>query len=158
LEEAREMMVKAIAEQKGQVNAMIDQMMKAAHEWGQPVTADGAMVVAGSTNLFQYPELVRDQLQKMVKTFEEKRLLMALVEEVRSGDGVKIFVGRDVPLADAGEYSVVAGNFGDKTKKDGLIGAIGVIGPQRMNYKKTRGVVDFTSGLMNQFLNDKEGK
>lgn len=155
LDDARAMMVQALAEQKGAVNTMIDQMMKAAHEWGRPVTADGAMVVAGSTNLFQYPELVRDQLQKMVKLFEEKRLLMALVEEVRKGDGVKIFVGSDVPLQDAKDYSVVAGNYGRKGD-DKLMGAIGVIGPQRMNYKHTLSVVNYTSQRLSKFLN--EGK
>lgn len=150
LDQARMAMIAALAEQKGQVNAMIDQMMQAAHEWGQPVTADGAMVVAGSTNLFQYPELVRDKLQSLVKVFEEKRLLMALVEEVRQGSGVKIFVGRDVPVVGseglAQEVSVVASPFGNASKT--LVGSVGVIGPLRMDYKKTLGIIDYTSKLL----------
>jgi heat-inducible transcriptional repressor len=153
LEQARSAMVSALAEQKGQVNMMIDQMMNAAQEWGQPVTADGAMVVAGSTNLFQYPELVRDKLQGLIKVFEEKRLLMALVEEVRSGDGVKIFVGNDVPVKGAEDIAVVASPYASANKK--RVGTLGVIGPMRLNYKNTLGVVDYTRQLLERVLDEK---
>lgn len=156
IEQARTALMAALTEQKGQVNAMIDQMMAAAHEWGQPVTADGAMVVAGSTNLFQYPELVRDKLQSLIKMFEEKRLLMALVEEVRQGDGVKVFVGGDVPLRDpiaAHDVSVVASPYAttsNPTRK--LVGTLGVIGPLRMDYKRTVGIIDYTKSLLERAL------
>lgn len=157
LDEARATMMAGLAEQKLQVNSMIDQMMAAAHEWGQPITADGAMVVAGSTNLFQYPELVREKLQGLVKLFEEKRLLMALVEEVRQGDGVKIFVGSDVPIVGAEDVSVIASPYGSRPQTgegQAVMGTVGVIGPMRMNYKHTLGVVDYTRGLLNKVLND----
>lgn len=157
LDQARTALIAALAEQKGQVNAMIDNMMAAAHQWGQPTTADGAMVVAGSTNLFQYPELVRDRLQGLIKLFEEKRLLMALVEEVKSSSGVKIFVGNDVPVLGAEDLAhdvaVVGSSFADKNRK--MIGSLGVIGPLRMDYKRTLGVVDFTAKLLNQAVNDR---
>ncbi|PZP38751.1 MAG: heat-inducible transcription repressor HrcA [Pseudomonas fluorescens] len=160
LEHAKTAMIAALAEQRGQVNSMIDQMMAAANEWGQPVTADGAMVVAGSTNLFQYPELVRDKLQGLVKVFEEKRLLMALVEEVRQGSGVKIFVGGDVPVMGAEDMAVVASPFTKSASKGDtdsrkLIGTIGVIGPMRMDYRHTLGVVDYTRSLLDSVLSDK---
>ena len=153
LEQAKTAMIAALAEQRGQVNAMIDQMMVAANEWGQPVTADGAMVVAGSTNLFQYPELVRDKLQGLIKVFEEKRLLMALVEEVRQGSGVKIFVGGDVPVIGAEDMTVIASPYGKTEQK--LIGTVGVIGPMRMNYRHTLGIIDYTRSLMDGVLNGK---
>lgn len=156
LEQAKAAMIAGLAEQRGHVNAMIDQMMNAANEWGQPVTADGAMVVAGSTNLFQYPELVREKLQGLVKVFEEKRLLMTLVEEVRQGNGVKIFVGGDVPLIGAEDMAVVASPYGNKPGSERkLIGTVGVIGPLRMNYKHTLGVVDYTRNLMDSVLKDR---
>jgi heat-inducible transcriptional repressor len=154
LDDARGALVAALAEQKGQVNAMIDQMMLAAAQWGQPVTADGAMVVAGSTNLFQYPELVRDQLHGLIKLFEEKRTLMALVDEVRKGPGVKIFVGADLPVPAAAEAiegcSVVAAPYGKAGTQ--VLGTIGVIGPQRLNYKHTLSVVNYTQAMLNKLL------
>jgi len=156
LDEAKAAMISGLAEQRGQVNSMIDQMMQAANEWGQPVTADGAMVVAGSTNLFQYPELVRDKLQGLIKVFEEKRLLMALVEEVRTSNGVKIFVGGDVPVLGAEDLAAVAAPYGAKAAQPSgaktLVGTVGVIGPMRMDYRRTMGVVDYTRSLLDSVL------
>ncbi|MFZ2587502.1 MAG: heat-inducible transcriptional repressor HrcA [Alphaproteobacteria bacterium] len=152
LEAARNQLVSALADQKVAVNRMIDDMMATAQQWGQPTISDGAMVVAGSTQLFQYPELVRAQLQKLVKVFEEKRLLMALVEEVKQGPGVKIFVGRDVPVEGAEDTAVVAAPFG-KTGSTNL-GTLGVIGPLRMNYKTTLGVINTTTQLLNRMMQE----
>ncbi len=152
LEEAKAAMLAGLAEQRGQVNMMIDQMMQAANEWGQPVTADGAMVVAGSTNLFQYPEIVRDKLQGLIKVFEEKRLLMTLVEEVRTSNGVKIFVGGDVPVTGAEDLAVIASPYGKIDESRKLVGTVGVIGPMRMDYKHTMGIVDYTRSLLDAAL------
>jgi heat-inducible transcriptional repressor len=168
LEQARMALVAALAEQKGQVNAMIDNMMAAAAQWGEPVTSDGAMVVAGSTNLFQYPELVRDKLQGLIKLFEEKRLLMALVEEVKQSPGVKIFIGNDVPLINASEsmsdvasdVAVVGSRFGslDASGKNHVVGTLGVIGPLRMDYKRTLGVVEYTAKLLDAVVHERSAQ
>jgi heat-inducible transcriptional repressor len=168
LEQARTALIAALAEQKGQVNAMIDNMMSAAAQWGEPITADGAMVVAGSTNLFQYPELVRDKLQGLIKVFEEKRLLMALVEEVKQSPGVKIFVGNDVPLVHSGhgaseamsDVAVVGSRFGHfgEGDKNHIVGTLGVIGPLRMDYKRTLGVVEYTAKLLDAVVNERSAQ
>jgi heat-inducible transcriptional repressor len=158
LDQAREQLIANLAEQKGQVNSMIDQMMQAAHEWGQPVVSDGAMVVAGSTNLFQYPELVREKLQSLVKMFEEKRLLMALMEEVKHGQGIQVYIGQDCPLAEGKDLTAdcafVASPYSSKDKK--VVGSLGVIGPMRMNYKQTIGLVNYTGQLLGQALSQQE--
>lgn len=150
LDGARENMIAMLAEQKGRVNAMIDQMMLAAHEWGEPVINDGAMVVAGSTNLFQYPELVREKLQGLVKMFEEKRLLMSLMEEVRQGEGVQVFIGKDNPLSAETDCSIIAKTYG--VKEGEFLGTLGVIGPQRMDYQQTIGLVDYTGELLSRMV------
>lgn len=154
LDDAREQMIAQIAEQKGRVNEMIDQMMAAAHEWGEPTHSnknyDGALVVAGSTNLFQYPEIVRDKLQNLVKMFEEKRLLMALMEEVKQGDGVQIFIGKDSDVTTAGDCSIVASAYGCTNKN--TIGTLGVVGPKSMNYRQTVSLVNYTGRLLSNVL------
>ncbi len=154
LDDARDQLITSIAEQRGRVNEMIDQMMNAANEWGEPVVSDGAMVVAGSTNLFQYPEMVREKLQNLVKMFEEKRLLVSLMEEVKHGEGVQIYIGEDSPVSKKGDCAVVASSYGDKNK--GVVGTLGVIGPMRMDYKKTIGVVNYTGKLLSNIIEEQE--
>ena len=152
--EARAGMLANLAEQKGRINEVIDQMMNAAETWGEPTISDGALVVAGSTNLFQYPELVRERLQGLISMFEEKRLLMALMEEVQQGEGVKIFIGQDCNMEAAQDCSVIASTYGTDDKK--VLGTLGVIGPMRMDYKQTIGLVDYTGRLLSQFITEKQ--
>lgn len=151
LDDARTNLISAIAEQKGAINAMMDQMMLAAAEFAKPTVADGAMVVAGSTNLFQYPELVRDRLKSLIKMFEEKRLLVGLMEEVRGAQGVQIFIGKDCAVEAASECAVIAAPYGNSNNAHTL-GTLGVIGPLRMNYTQTIGVVDYTAKLLSKAI------
>lgn len=151
LDKAREELVSHLAEQKGRINEVMDQMMQAAELWGEAPATDSALVVAGSTNLFQYPELVRERLQGLIKMFEEKRLIMALMEEVQKGKGVQVFVGHDSPLEDC---SLVASSYEVPGKK--VLGTLGVIGPMRMNYKQTIGLVDYTAKLLGEALSREE--
>lgn len=152
--QAKEQLIENLAEQRGRVNEMLDQMMDAANQWGQPVVSDGAMVVTGSTHLFQYPELVREKLQGLIKMFEEKRLLMALMDEVQQGEGVQVFIGKDSGLAGMDDYSIVASQYGSDDKQ--ILGTLGVIGPMRMNYKHALGVVNYTGQLLSRIINEKE--
>lgn len=152
LEDARGQLIGMLAEQKGRVNAMIDEMMEAANQWGEPVVSDGAMVVSGSTNLFLYPEIVREKLQNMIHMFEEKRLLMALMEEVRGGEGVKIYIGKDSPVSAAIDATIIATSFGNVGKN--YVGTLGVIGPMRMNYRQTINTVNYTGQLLSRAMNE----
>jgi heat-inducible transcriptional repressor len=152
LADARNDLLTHLAEQRGRINEVIDQMMHAAHEWGEPSVTDGALMVAGSTNLFQYPELVRERLQKLISMFEEKRLLMGLMEEVQRGDGVQIFVGKDAPVDIGEDTTLIASSYGDGAQNG--LGTLGVIGPLRMDYKQTIGLVDFTSKLLSDTISE----
>ena len=153
LKDAKSDMLANLAEQKGRINEVIDQMMSAAHEWGEPTISDGALVVAGSTNLFQYPELVRERLQGLIGMFEEKRLLMALMEQVEQGEGVQVFVGQDSPLQETEDCAVIASSYGTADKK--VVGTLGVIGPMRMDYKQTIGLVDYTARLLSEAIEER---
>lgn len=156
LSDAKSDLLANLAEQRGRINEVIDQMMHAAHEWGEPSVSDGALMVAGSTNLFQYPELVRERLQKLISMFEEKRLLMALMEQVQQGKGIQIFVGKDAPVDIGEDTTIVASSYGNSVNNS--IGTLGVIGPLRMNYKQTIGLVDFTSRLLTKAMSESAHK
>jgi heat-inducible transcriptional repressor len=156
LGEARDQMLANLAEQRGRINEVIDQMMDAAHQWGEPSVTDGALMIAGSNNLFQYPELVRERLQNLVSMFEEKRTLMALMDEVQRGEGVQIFVGKDAPVDIGDDTAVIASGYG--SKNNNTLGTLGVIGPLRMNYKQTIGIIDFTSRLLSKTWEEEEQK
>lgn len=158
LADARVLMMKSLMEHKNRVDSLMENMMTEAEIWGEATDTDTALVVAGSQNLFQYPELVRDQLKALFKVFEEKRILMALMNEVQKGDGVQIFIGSDCPIADVKDCALLTSSYGTKDKK--VLGSIGVVGPMRMNYKRNIQLVNYTSRLLSRVLegDNEEGK
>lgn len=155
LADARVLMMQSLMEHKNRVDNLMDNMMADAEIWGEASDTDTALVVAGSQNLFKYPELVREQLQTLFKVFEEKRILMALMNEVQKGDGVQIFIGSDCPIEDVKECAMLTSSYGTKDKK--ILGSIGVVGPMRMNYKRNIQLMNYTSRLLSRVLEgDKE--
>ncbi|MEC9291573.1 MAG: heat-inducible transcriptional repressor HrcA [Pseudomonadota bacterium] len=153
LADARVEMMEGLMEQKNRVDQLMNSMMGAAETWGQAPDTDSALVVAGSQNLFQYPELVRDQLKNVFSAFEEKRMLMALMNEVQKGEGVQLFIGKDCPIDSAEEFSMVTTTYGSDDKS--IMGTLGVIGPVRMDYKKTIQVVDYTGKMLSRVINER---
>lgn len=153
LADARVEMMEGLMEQKNRVDQLMDSMMSAAETWGRAPDTDSALVVAGSQNLFQYPELVRDQLKSVFNAFEEKRMLMALMNEVQKAEGVQIFVGKDCPIESAEEFSLITTTYGSDDKS--IVGTLGVIGPMRMDYKKTISIVDYTGKMLSRVINER---
>lgn len=150
LADARVMMMQSLMEHKCEVDNLMENMMDAAETFGEAKDTDTALVVAGSQNLFQYPELVRDQLKELFQAFDEKRMLMALMNEVQNGEGVHIYVGADCPFEQAKDCAMITSSYGTKDSK--VVGTLGVVGPMRMNYKKTIQVVNYTSRLLSRVL------
>ena len=150
LADARVNMMQELMEHKNQVDNLMEDMMAVADTWAKPTNTDTALVVSGTQNLFQYPELVRDQLKTLFTAFEEKRTLMALMNEVQKGQGVQVYIGADCPVDEAGGVSMISSTYG--TDKTTPLGTLGVIGPVRMDYKKTIQVVNYTGKLLSKIL------
>ena len=149
LPEARARIVKALQKQKMALDEMMDDFIDGSDSEKDSL---GSLVVGGSQNLFSYPELVRDQLQQLFHVFEEKKLLIGLIDQMRRGDGVQIFIGADCPLEVAKDCAMITADYGSEDKK--TIGTIGVIGPMRMNYAQNIALVDYTARMLSQTVNN----
>lgn len=153
LSDARVLMMQELMEQKNHVDNMMNEMMQVADQWAESKETDTALVVSGTQNLFQYPELVRDQLKSLFSAFEEKRMLMALMNEVSKGEGVQIFVGSDCGMKDVNSCSMVSTSYGSSDKT--IIGTLGVVGPMRMDYKRAVQLVDYTGKVLSRAIEER---
>jgi heat-inducible transcriptional repressor len=63
---------------------------------------------------------------------------------------VQIFIGADNKLFDMAECSLIVGPYRNAQQK--IVGAIGVIGPKRMNYSRIIPMVDYTAGLIGRLI------
>jgi heat-inducible transcriptional repressor len=144
---------------KGEVDALrgeISALMLAAVEAGSEALAESheQVVVAGERNLLAIQDFSSDLggLRKLFDLFEQKTLLMRLLEVTGRAEGVRIFIGGESLVVPYEELSVVSAPY----EVDGrVVGTLGVIGPTRMAYNRMIRIVDITSRLVSNALSTK---
>jgi heat-inducible transcriptional repressor len=104
--------------------------------------------VEGVNRLLQYHEYEDiDELRKMMTLFEEKQdLLSAISDGTReSDDGVQVFIGSENSVKVMNNSTLI---YRPVKRGDKVIGAIGVVGPRRMDYAKVISIIDhLTRGI-----------
>jgi len=113
-----------------------------------PVDTSAEVFVDGQSNLLLGKADV-ERAKLLLRTLEEKDLLVRLLERTLSAPGICVFIGAEANLADLTDVSVVAAPY----VADGrALGTIGVIGPSRMNYSRVIPLVDFTAEMIGETL------
>ena len=83
-----------------------------------------------------------------ISEISKSDLLNAQAES--EAEGVQIFIGAENYLFKNAGCSMIIAPYHDKQKR--VVGALGVIGPLRMNYARIIPVVDYTSKLVGKLL------
>jgi heat-inducible transcriptional repressor len=91
------------------------------------------------------------QIKGILKAIEDKNFLMKLLTRISESKGPQVVIGMGEILPVMKELSMVVSTYNDN--KD-FSGAIGIIGPTRMNYKKVIPVVDDTAKALTQILSE----
>jgi heat-inducible transcriptional repressor len=66
------------------------------------------------------------------------------------GSGVRIFIGSENRLFSLSGSSLVVAPYRDTNRR--VIGALGVLGPTRLNYAKIVPMVDYTAQLISRMI------
>jgi len=110
------------------------------------------LIVRGRSNLLE-PGQGADELERMRQLFddlESKRDLAQLLDLAEDADGVRVFIGSENKLFSLSGSSLVIAPYTDSHRR--IIGAIGVIGPTRLNYGRIVPIVDYTARLVGGVL------
>ena len=91
-----------------------------------------------------------DQLRQLFDEIENKSNFIDILENTNSADGVQIFIGSQNFLFKHSGLSMVMAPY--KNKDQEIIGAIGVVGPTRLNYSKIVPLVDYTSKIIGKVV------
>ena len=91
-----------------------------------------------------------DQIRKLFDEIENKSNFVDILDKTTLAKGVQIFIGSQNFLFKHSGLSVVMAPYKDKEQK--IIGAIGVVGPKRLNYAKIVPLVDYTSKVIGKVL------
>lgn len=112
----------------------------------------GSLIIKGQSNLLNNVTVVEelDQIRGLFSLLDTKESLKSLLDASIKADGVQIFIGTETPLFAQSGCSMVIAPYNNSS--DRIIGAIGVIGPSRMNYGKIIPLVDYTAKLVSRLL------
>ncbi len=94
------------------------------------------------------------EIRDLLSALEEHKNMLDIMDAVRDGDGVQIFIGSENRIFgrnDGGTgWTTIIRPYRDETGR--IIGATGVIGPTRLNYKRIVPIVDYTAQIMEKLL------
>ncbi|OGQ50711.1 MAG: heat-inducible transcription repressor HrcA [Deltaproteobacteria bacterium RIFCSPLOWO2_02_FULL_53_8] len=105
--------------------------------------------VEGKLNVLDQPEFRADldRMKALFKAFEEKGLLLKILDKSLEESGMRIYLGSESSIKEFEGLGLVTAPY----SRDGeVLGAIGVIGPLRMNYSRIIPLVNYTAGLLNK--------
>jgi heat-inducible transcriptional repressor len=116
--------------------------------WGGEET----LIVRGHSNLLQNVQALEDldKIKELFDTLEAKKERMKLLELAEGGKGVKIFIGSENNLFSLSGTSMIISPY--QNSQDQIVGAIGVIGPTRLNYARIVPMVDYTAKIIGGLL------
>ena len=85
---------------------------------------------------------------------EQKEQLIGLLDGVSEAQGVRIFIGAETRLFSLSGSSVIAAPY--MTGRQRVLGAVGVIGPTRLNYARIIPLVDYTARALSRLFDGQE--
>ena len=106
--------------------------------------------IDGLRNLLGQPEFAEnDKVRALVEQVEDGSLLQAVLEEIPDGQLVRVIIGQENRGNMLRPLSVVICQYGIPGE---AAGAVGVVGPTRMEYSKTISGVSVMSSLLSELV------
>ena len=154
LEELRKDVGEQIAANRTALDALTNQVVEAGLGTlaGGSAASGGSLILRGQARLLEnLDHMARVQeIHALFERLESQETTLRLLEMVQQGEGVKIFIGAENGVFNAAGLSMVVAPFKNAQQK--IVGAIGVIGPTRINYGRVIPVVDYTARVLGRLL------
>ena len=143
---------KEIDENKELIHTLTSSLLKAGLATWSENEKEQTLIVSGHSNLLDDVNAMTDleNVRKLFSALETTELTLKVLELVDLGEGVQIFIGADNDLFNLAGCSFIVAPYNSGGNK--LLGAIGVIGPSRMNYARIIPMVDYTAKILNRYI------
>ena len=125
--------------------------------WDTQDDRSARLIVRGRANLLGDDGAEEEDLARIRQLFddlERKRDIAEFLDLTEKGDGVRIFIGSENKLFSLSGSSLVVSPYMNADRK--IVGAVGVIGPTRLNYGRIVPIVDYTAQLVGKILTDRQ--
>jgi len=153
----RETMEREVARRRTEIDRIAGHLIDAGLAvWEDHGDGTERLIVRGRANLLSeaagQEEL--DRIRLLFDDLERKRDIAEFLELTEAGDGVRIFIGSENKLFSLSGSSLVVSSYMNADRK--IAGAVGVIGPTRLNYGRIVPIVDYTAQLVGRMISDRE--
>ncbi len=151
LHEVRRRLLYEMEEEKNRYDRMIRKVLELGRRFigSEP---ECELYLEGTANILNLPEFADlDKMKALLLAFEEKAVIVKLLNQCMTSDGVNVFIGSENENLVMGDVSLVVANYkrGDRT-----LGSLGVLGPTRMEYERVIPIVDQTARALTRVLSE----
>ena len=141
-------MIMKMQSEMGEYEALIPAVMKCVYEIIGDVGVDNVHI-DGVENMLEYPEYAdTSKLRELLSLFEKKEDLVELVQGSDT-DSVSVYIGGEEDTPVVSNSSIIVKPL---KRNNNIVGAIGVVGPNRMEYPKVVKIVDYVADMINRLL------
>jgi heat-inducible transcriptional repressor len=112
----------------------------------------GSLIVRGQARLLAEASSQEriTAIQMLFERLEQHETMLRLLELAEASEGVRIFIGAESGLFGTSGVSMIVAPA--RNEQSRIVGAIGVIGPTRINYGRVIPVVDYTARVVGELL------
>lgn len=110
------------------------------------------LIVRGAGHLLDAPDDL-DRVRTLMDDLERKSDIARFLELAQDAQGVRVFIGSENALFSLAGSSLVVAPYANADRT--VVGAIGVIGPTRLNYGRIIPIVDATAQLVGRLLSER---
>lgn len=156
LSELRARIVGEIAARRQEIDSLARALVESGLAlWENAGEPSERLIVRGRANLIgeAADQLEIDRIRVLFDDLERKRDIAEFLNLTEAGDGVRIFIGSENKLFSLSGSSLVVSPYMNADRK--IIGAVGVIGPTRLNYGRIVPIVDYTAQLVGRLVSDR---
>ena len=152
IDDARVDIVQSLEKNRYQLDQLTARLVEAGLADRAADADGGTLIVRGQAHLLDDVNALTDleHVRSLFAALETGELILKVLEMTENADGVQIFIGADNDLFNLSGCSFIVAPY--HTTQSDLVGAIGVIGPTRMNYARIVPMVDYTAKLVSSLF------
>jgi heat-inducible transcriptional repressor len=152
LNEARFGVLAELEQHRAELDALTTKVIEAGLATWAGEKQGGALIIRGQANLLDEVTALSDleRIRALFAALETKEAMVRLLEAADLAQGVQIFIGAQNELFGLAGCSVIIAPY--RNSREQIVGAVGVIGPTRINYARIIPMVDYTAQVIGRIL------
>ncbi len=150
--EARDTIAAEINEHRAELDVLTARVVSAGLATWAGGTEPRSLIVRGQAKLLDDVTAIEDleRIRKLFDALETEQDLMRVLNLTESAEGVRIYIGAENGLFNMTGCAMIVAPYSDSRER--IVGAIGVIGPARLNYARIIPMVDYTAKIVGRMV------